>query len=92
MHPLGYPCDIDRIAEAVGSRNIIIIEDAAGALGAKYGERKVGGISDFGCLSFNGNKIVTAGSGGALVSNDGDAIFENSTLHFTIQSGCGLQA
>lgn len=71
VHPLGYTCDMDALLDAAG--DVPIIEDAAGALGATYGGRSAGGIGSFGCFSFNGNKMITAGAGGAVVTQDSEA-------------------
>ena len=67
VHLLGQPCDMDVIISLARRFNLVVIEDAAESIGAKYKGRKVGGIGDIGCLSFNGNKIITAGGGGLLV-------------------------
>jgi len=69
VHPLGHPADIDALKQAAGAA--IVIEDAAGAMGATYRNRYVGSLADGAIFSFNGNKIVTSGSGGAFVTNDG---------------------
>ena len=49
---------------------LVVIEDAAEALGAEYQGRKVGALGDIACLSFNGNKIITTGGGGMLLTSD----------------------
>ncbi len=70
VHILGHPADMDAI-NAIGERyGIAVIEDATEALGSRYRGRPCGGISRIGTLSFNGNKIVTTGGGGAIVTND----------------------
>ena len=74
VHPLGYSCDIGKLKELAKPMSIPVIEDAAGAIGAKYGHLSVGCIGDFGCFSFNGNKVITAGAGGAIVSNNSEGI------------------
>jgi perosamine synthetase len=61
--------DLGRIC---GELNIVLIEDASEALGSLYRGRPCGGLSRIGVLSFNGNKIVTSGGGGAVVTNDID--------------------
>lgn len=69
VHILGHPCDLDPILECARTYNLIVIEDAAESLGARYKGRRVGQLGDISCLSFNGNKIVTA-SGGGMVLTD----------------------
>jgi len=66
---LGHPADWDAIRGAVAGREILLIEDAAGALGSRYKGRPAGGLADIGTISFNGNKIITAGGGGMLLSD-----------------------
>ncbi len=66
---LGHPADWDTIRAAVAGHDILLIEDAAGALGARYKGRPAGGLADIGTISFNGNKVITAGGGGMLLSD-----------------------
>lgn len=72
VHTLGHPADMDALADICESKNVPLIEDAAGAIGALYKGRPVGGLSSAGTFSFNGNKTVTAGGGGMIVSNNAD--------------------
>ena len=69
VHMLGHPTDMDPIMEHARKTDAIVIEDACEALGSEYKGAKCGTIGDIGCFSFNGNKIVTAGGGGMLVTN-----------------------
>lgn len=70
VHLYGHPADMDAII-AIGRRNnALVIEDAAEALGATYRGRPVGALGDAGILSFYGNKLITTGEGGMLVTND----------------------
>lgn len=73
MHVFGHPVDIDPLVEIANQYNLILIEDAAEALGSYYKNQHVGHRGLLGTLSFNGNKIVTTGGGGAILTND-DAI------------------
>jgi perosamine synthetase len=73
VHALGHPADLDPLRAACDEAHIPLIEDAAGALGARYKDRPVGGIGKFGVFSFNGNKTVTAGGGGMIVTDDAAA-------------------
>jgi dTDP-4-amino-4,6-dideoxygalactose transaminase len=65
----GQACDYDRIQRACGKYDVPIIEDAAEALGAVYKGRPCGSFGAIAIFSFNGNKIITCGGGGALVSS-----------------------
>jgi perosamine synthetase len=71
VHLLGHPAPMDELRQVADEFGLPIVEDAAEALGASY-ERggRVGGSGRFVCLSFNGNKIVTTGGGGMLLSDD----------------------
>lgn len=66
-HIFGRPAEMVKINAICRKYGIIVIEDAAEAIGAKTEGEYVGGIGDFGVLSFNGNKTVTTGGGGALI-------------------------
>ena len=75
VHIFGNPCDMPQIMEIAEKYNIKVIEDATESLGAYYTEgdykkRYTGTIGDLGVYSFNGNKIITTGGGGMIVTND----------------------
>jgi dTDP-4-amino-4,6-dideoxygalactose transaminase len=70
VHTLGHPADMDGLLAVCQSAGAALIEDAAGAIGAKYKDRNVGGDGLAACFSFNGNKVVTAGGGGMIVTNN----------------------
>ena len=70
MHTFGFPCKIDEIKEICDAWSIALIEDAAESLGSYYKGRHAGVFGKLGTFSFNGNKIVTSGGGGAIVTND----------------------
>ena len=70
----GQSCDYDAILDLCNHHNIIVIEDAAEALGADYKGKKCGSFGEMGILSFNGNKIITTSGGGMLVSNNEDYV------------------
>lgn len=70
MHTFGHPVDLDAIAEICQKYRIVLVEDAAESLGTYYKGRHVGNHGLVSALSFNGNKIVTSGGGGAILTND----------------------
>jgi perosamine synthetase len=70
VHILGHPVDIDPILEVARKYDLIVIEDATESLGAKYKDRMVGHLGDIACFSFNGNKIITCGGGGMIVTDN----------------------
>lgn len=70
VHLYGHPVDMDKIMEIAKKYNLKVIEDASEALGSKYKGKMVGTIGDIGCFSFNGNKLITTGAGGMLVTNN----------------------
>lgn len=72
VHILGHPVDMDRLVEVAKRFNLAIIEDATESLGASYRGRAVGSIGDIACFSFNGNKLITSGGGGMIVTGNED--------------------
>jgi len=70
MHTFGFPVDLDKINDICRHYNIILVEDAAESLGSKYKQQHTGTIGKLAALSFNGNKILTAGGGGVVLTND----------------------
>ena len=70
MHTLGYPCRIEDIIKICNDYNIPVIEDAAEALGSLYKNKHLGTYGKIGVFSFNGNKIITTGGGGMIVTED----------------------
>jgi len=69
VHIFGHPGDIENIIRLSRKFKLKIIEDAAEALGSFYKKKHLGTFGDVGCISFNGNKIITTGGGGAIVTN-----------------------
>jgi len=69
VHVFGQPCSIESIIEIAKKFNLIVIEDAAEALGSFYKKKHLGTFGDAGCISFNGNKIITTGGGGMVITN-----------------------
>jgi perosamine synthetase len=70
MHTFGHPVDLDPLLEVCQRFNILLIEDAAESLGSFYKGRHTGQWGLLSALSFNGNKTVTTGGGGAILTND----------------------
>ncbi|MCP4702827.1 MAG: LegC family aminotransferase [Gammaproteobacteria bacterium] len=70
MHTFGHPADLDPLAELCKRYRITLIEDAAEALGSYYKKQHVGHHGRLTALSFNGNKIITSGGGGAILTQD----------------------
>jgi len=66
----GQPCDLDEIKEIAKEHNLIVIEDAAHALGSTYRERKIGIISDLTCFSFYATKNITTAEGGMITTEN----------------------
>jgi len=73
MHTFGFPVHMNELMTVCETWNIPIVEDAAESIGSTYHGKQSGGFGKFGVFSFNGNKIVTAGGGGAIVTNDAEA-------------------
>jgi len=70
MHTFGQPCRIDEIKEICDKYHISLIEDAAESLGSFYKNKHTGTFGQMGVISFNGNKIITAGGGGCIITDD----------------------
>jgi dTDP-4-amino-4,6-dideoxygalactose transaminase len=89
VHLLGQPAHLAPLAEACRQHGVMLIEDAAEALGARYfagplAGLQVGAVGALGCFSFNGNKIITAGGGGMITTND--AALARRARHLTTQA------
>lgn len=70
MHTFGFPVHLDELLAICNAWKIPLLEDAAESLGSEYKGKPTGSFGKLGAFSFNGNKIVTCGGGGAIVSND----------------------
>lgn len=70
MHTFGFPCKIDELVEICNLWNIKLIEDAAESIGSYYKGKHTGSFGLIGTFSFNGNKTITCGGGGSLVTNN----------------------
>lgn len=78
-HMWGHPCDMENILHIANKHGLKIIEDCSHAHGATYNGKKVGTFGDVACFSMQGNKIVSAGEGGMLITNSQE-IYERATL------------
>jgi len=72
MHTFGFPCRIAEIAEICANWDITLIEDAAESLGSYVGSRHTGTFGSMATLSFNGNKVITTGGGGMIITDDAE--------------------
>jgi len=81
MHSYGHPCRIDEIKKILERHYIFLIEDAAESLGSFYKNKHTGTFGKLGVISFNGNKIITAGGGGCILTND--KILAKKAKHLT---------
>ena len=81
VHVFGHPCDIQGVIKIAKKFNLLVIEDAAEALGSFYKKKHLGTFGDAGCISFNGNKIITTGGGGMVITNK--KILANKIRHLT---------
>ncbi|MDC0239203.1 LegC family aminotransferase [Candidatus Thioglobus sp.] len=72
IHTFGHPCRIDYISNICKEWCIALVEDSAESLGSYYKKQHTGTFGDFGILSFNGNKVITSGGGGCILTNNED--------------------
>jgi len=72
MHTFGHPCRIDEIQRICKEWHITLVEDSAESLGSFYSNQHTGTFGDLGIISFNGNKIITSGGGGCILTNNED--------------------
>ena len=70
VHLYGNPCDMTKIMAVAARHDCVVVEDAAESLGASFGDTMTGAFGAFGVFSFNGNKVITTGGGGAVVAED----------------------
>lgn len=84
VHIFGHPVDMDPLLEVCRKNNIDVIEDATESLGSEYKGASTGSFGRIGCFSFNGNKIITTGGGGMIVTSDED--IAKRARHLTTQA------
>ncbi|WP_113907280.1 DegT/DnrJ/EryC1/StrS family aminotransferase [Aliidiomarina celeris] len=80
VHLYGNLCDMTRLQELASKHGLVLIEDAAEALGSEYHGKKAGSIADFGVFSFHGTKTMTTGEGGIFVTNNTELFEKVLTL------------
>lgn len=84
VHALGWTGDLDRLMRIAGDWRLPVLEDAADAMGACFAGRHAGTFGQAGCLSFNGNKIITAAAGGMVLTADPE--LARRALHLSVQA------
>jgi perosamine synthetase len=84
MHTFGHPCEIDRIVDICSKYYIPVIEDAAESIGSLYKDQHTGTFGLMGVLSFNGNKTITTGGGGMIITNEEE--LSKLAKHLTTQA------
>ncbi|MHA1819615.1 MAG: DegT/DnrJ/EryC1/StrS family aminotransferase [Promethearchaeota archaeon] len=80
VHLWGLPCEMDELREVADEHNIYIIEDASHAHGAEYKGKKIGTLGDIACFSLQGSKLLPAGEGGFMVTNNKEFYEKGVTL------------
>lgn len=79
VHLYGHPCEMEAINKIAKKHRLFVIEDAAEAIGSEFKGRKVGSLGHVGCFSFYGNKTITTGEGGMVVTNNKD-VYEKALI------------
>lgn len=85
VHMINLVCNMDAIMAIAARRNLLVIEDACQAVGARYKDKRVGAIGHVGVFSFNGHKNIDIGEGGAVLTND-DRIYERVRMYHDVGS------
>lgn len=78
VHLYGHPCDMDRIMDIAEKHRLFVVEDCAEAIGSEYKGKKVGSFGDIAAFSFFGNKTITCGEGGMVLTNN-KTLYERAT-------------
>lgn len=84
VHVLGNMCDMERLLEICDNFGLAIVEDASESLGSYFKGQHSGTFGKFGCISFNGNKIITTGGGGMILTDDEE--LAKKAKHLTTQA------
>jgi perosamine synthetase len=83
VHLYGHPCDMDKLTQIAKEHNLFLIEDCAEAIGSKYNGKHVGTFGDLATFSFFGNKTITTGEGGMVVTNN--ETLNDRVIHYKSQ-------
>lgn len=83
VHMDGYPSDMDSLTQICQEHNLFLIEDAAQAIGGKYKNKALGTFGDAGCFSFNVDKVISCGEGGAIFLKDQELYQRSMMFHDT---------
>lgn len=83
MHTIGHPADIEKIVKIAEQYGIPVVEDSAESLGSYVGEQHTGTFGRLGILSFNGNKTITTGGGGMILTDDDELAYQAKHLTTT---------
>ncbi|AMN43642.1 DegT/DnrJ/EryC1/StrS family aminotransferase [Rhodoplanes sp. Z2-YC6860] len=86
VHMRGAPCQMQRIAELAQSRGLKVLEDVAQAIGGSFRGQRLGSIGDVGAFSFQFNKIITCGEGGAAITSDAE-IYQRIVMYHDVAGG-----
>ena len=86
MHTFGHPSKMDELAEVAKKFNLVLIEDAAESIGSYYDKKHTGTMGLMGTMSFNGNKTITTGGGGAILTNNSELAKQAKHLSTTAKS------
>ena len=81
MHTFGHPCKIEEIINICNKYNIIVVEDSAESIGSYFNGKHTGLFGELGVLSYNGNKILTTGGGGMIITNN--EVYAKRAKHIT---------
>jgi dTDP-4-amino-4,6-dideoxygalactose transaminase len=81
VHMGGHPADLDRLSEIARRHSIRLVEDSAHAHGSEWKGRKIGAIGDIGTFSFQASKLITAGEGGIIITNDDELERRARSVH-----------
>lgn len=91
VHVFGHPCDIEALLQIAKEYNLSLVEDATESLGSTVRGRAAGTFGSLGVLSFNGNKTITTGGGGAIITDDADLAHRAKHITTTARVGQGWE-
>ena len=91
VHIFGHPVDMDGLCDVADEYGLFVVEDSAEALGSFYQDKPCGGLSKVGAISMNGNKTITSGGGGGIVTNDEELAWKLKHITTTARSSKGWE-